>query len=314
MKVLTLWLGAFWFAINKLLWENNSENIFYCLELKKEVCNTITKTREHSYFFKWYKLPYNIIIINNYEDIIYDIDLLILAIPAQAIAWAMKWLDKKLKSWVIILNLAKWIDIQNNMTISQLIKKEFWNFEYNYAILSWWMIAEEVVKWKKIWADLACSDEIILKKIKKLFVNDYLKIKTRKKILNIELYWSFKNIMAIIVWYYEWKWENASTIWYYIVEFYDELKHLIDLYWWNKKIDFSYYSLGWDLIASCFWNSRNRYIWKLLWEWKNIKEATKILKLENKYAEWVETLKAVYKKIWKKEWFELIRYFYEIIK
>jgi glycerol-3-phosphate dehydrogenase (NAD(P)+) len=314
MKILTLWLGAFWFAINKLLWENNEDMTFYWLELKKDICDNISKTREHPYFFEWYKLPNNIEIINNYDDIIGEVDLLILAIPAQFIEDAIKWLDKKLKVWVTILNLAKWIDIRNNLTISQLIKKEFRDFEYNYAILSWWMIAEEVVKWKKIWADLACTNSEILEEIKNLFINDYFKINIRKEILNIELYWSLKNILAIITGYYEWQWEAASTIWYYINEFYNEMKDIIYIYGWSKNLDFSYYSLGWDIIATCFWNSRNRYFWRLLWKWKNVKEVLEILKSEKKHAEWYETFKAVYDKIWDREGFQLLRDFYEIIK
>ncbi len=314
MKILILWLWAFWFAVNKLLWENNENDEFYCFELNSEIYESIIKTREHPYFFKWHKLPNNIRVIDNYQDIINDIDLLILAIPAQYIWWAIKWLDKKLKQWVTILNLAKWIDITNNMTISQLIWKEFWDFSYNYTILSWWMIAEEVVEWKKIWADLWCINQEIWNKIKKIFENNNFKIILRDEILNIELYWSLKNIMAIIVWYQEWKWENASTIWYYMNEFYEELKDIIWIYWWNKNIDFSYYSLGWDMIATCFWKSRNRYFWKLLWEWKNIEEVLNILKSENKHAEWYETLKAVYDKIWNREWFELVREFYGMIK
>jgi glycerol-3-phosphate dehydrogenase len=219
-----------------------------------------------------------------------------------------------LKVWVTILNLAKWIDIRNNLTISQLIKKEFRDFEYNYAILSWWMIAEEVVKWKKIWADLACTNSEILEEIKNLFINDYFKINIRKEILNIELYWSLKNILAIITGYYEWQWEAASTIWYYINEFYNEMKDIIYIYGWSKNLDFSYYSLGWDIIATCFWNSRNRYFWRLLWKWKNVKEVLEILKSEKKHAEWYETFKAVYDKIWDREGFQLLRDFYEIIK
>lgn len=314
MKVLTLWLGAFWFAINKLLWENNPNLVFYWFELNKEVCDNIIKTREHPYFFKWYKLTNNINVIYNYDDIIWGIDLLIIAIPSQFISDAIKWLQYKLKPGVTILNLSKWIDIKNNLTISQIIKNEFWDFSYNYAVLSWWMIAEEVIAWKKIWADLACTNNEICIKIKSLFENNYFKIICREEILNIELYWSLKNIMAIIVWYYEGKRQTASTIWFYMNEFFNELKDIINIYGWNKNIDFSYYSLGWDLIATCFWNSRNRYFWRLLWEWHSINQVLEVMKKENKHAEGYETLKAVYKKIYDKNWFDLIKEFYELIK
>lgn len=266
-----------------------------------------------SLFFKWYKLPNNIKIICDYNDIIWEVDLLIFAIPTQCIKEELQKLKWKLKPWVTILNLAKWIDLYNNITISQLINREFEKLDYNYAILSGWMIAEEVVKQKKIWADLACNNKEIWEKIRELFVNSYFKIDLREDILNIELYWSFKNILAIITGYYEWLWENASTIWYYINEFYNELKSLIKLYWWNENIDFSYYSLWWDIIATCFGNSRNRYFWRLLWEGKSVEESLEILKKENKHSEWYETIKAVYSKIWDKKWFELVREFYNKI-
>ena len=314
MKILTLWLWAFWFAINKHLWENNQDMTFYGLELKKDICKSLIKTREHPYFFTWYKLPINIKVINSYNSIIWYIDLLILAIPAQFIQNAIQWLGKKLKPWVTILNLAKWIDITNNMTISQLIKKEFGIFDYNYAILSGWMIAKEVVEWKQIWGDLGIKNKEIWEKIKNLFACDYFKVILRDDVLNIELYGSLKNIMAIITGYYEWKWNNASTVWYYLLKFYNEIKEIIVLYGWNKTLDFSYYSLGWDMIATCFWDSRNRYFWRLLWEWNSVQEVLDILRSEKKHAEWYETFKAVNEKIWNKKWFELFKKFYELIK
>lgn len=310
MKILTLWIWAFWFAICKLLWENNPKQVFYWLELNNDRCEILNKTKKHPYFFEWYKLPDNVEIVCNYDEIIWDIDLLILAIPTQCIWDELKRLKWKLKSWITILNLAKWIDLKNNITISQLIEQEFGDFDYNYAILSGGMIAEEVVKQKNIWADLACSNDEMWKKIQELFACDYFKVDLRKEILNIELYGSLKNILAIITWYYEGKWENASTIWYYINEFYNEMKDLVKLYWGNENIDFSYYSLGWDIIATCFGGSRNRYFGRLLWEWNSVEEVLDILKKENKHSEGYETLKAVYSKIWDRKGFELVKKFY----
>jgi len=120
--------------------------------------------------------------------------------------------------------------------------------------------------------------------------------------------------MAIIVWYYEWKWEKASTIWYYISEFYNEMKDLLVLYNASNQLDFSYYSLWWDIIATCFWNSRNKYFWYLLAKEKDINKVLKILKFENKHSEWYETIKAVIKKIWNKEGFLLTKKLYNLIK
>lgn len=314
MKILTLWLGAFGFAMNKLIWENNPESTFYAYELNKNVVEKIRNNSEHPFFFKWYKLPENIEIVDNYDKIISDVDLLIIAIPAQFVSMSISWFKDKIKPGVTILNLAKWIDIKTNNPISKVLADNLVWKDYNYAVLSGWMIASEVVEGKPLGADLWITNIKIWNKIKTLLENNNFRIKICEDYLNIELYWSLKNIMAIMVGYYEWQGLEKSTIWFYLVNFYDEMKEIIKIYGWNPELDFSYYSLGWDIVATCFWNSRNRYFWKLLWSWKNITEVLEKLKSDNKHAEWYETLKAVYKMIKEKEGFETVKLFYSMIK
>jgi len=313
MKVLTLWLWAFGFAINKILWENNPESTFFVFELNKEITDSIKNNRKHPYFFDWYKLPVNIIIVDDYEELLKEIDLLIIAIPVQFIFSSLNNIKNKLKKWITFLNLAKWIDVKSNKLISVMIEEILIWKTYNYSVLSWWMIASEVVEWKKLWADLWIKNFVIWNDIKMLLENDNLKIKLQINILNIELYGSLKNIMAIMVWYYEWLWEWKSSIWFHLLEFYDEMKEIVKVYWWSDDLDFSYYSLGWDIIATCFGNSRNRYLWQLLWSGNSISVAMKILKSENKHAEWYETLIAVYQKIKNHKWFGNIKFLHSLI-
>jgi len=313
MKILTLWLWSFGFAINKLLWENNPSNEFYFYGRNKNLVETIKNTREHPNFFPWYKLPKNIILIDDYKDIIWNVDLIILAIPAQNIGQVIKEISSYLKSWIIILNLAKGIDISTNQTIYWLILNLLKDKNYHYSVLSWWMLSFEVVAWKKIAADLGVTDIKLWEKIALLFRNDNFNINISKNIINIELYGSLKNIMAIIIGYYEAKQEWKSTIWMHFTDYLNECKEIISIYWWNNSLDFWYYSLGWDMIATCFWNSRNRYFWELLWLWNSSKESLKILENENKHSEWYETLKAVYEKVKDKSGFEITKKFYHIV-
>ena len=325
MKVLTLWLWAFGFAINKLIGDNNPDQTFYAFDLNKEVVTNIRNIREHPFFFEGYKLPKNIEVLDNYDDIIWDIDLLILAIPAQFISMSVSWFKDKIKPWITILNLAKWIDIKSNLPISKILENWLEWQEFNYAVLSWWMIAKELVEWKILWADLGIvgwkmhplspdKEREFKREVIYLLENDNFKIKLREDFLNIELYWSLKNIAAIMVWYYEWKWLEKSSIWYYIVEFYNEMIEIIKLYGWNKNLDFSYYSLGGDIVATCFWNSRNRYFGQLLWKGNSIGEVLEILKFENKHAEGYETLKTVYGMVKDREGFEIVKFLYGLVK
>ncbi len=314
MKVLTLWLWAFGFAINKVIGENNPNDIFYGFELNKEIVDSLKETRKHPFFFEGYKLPENIMVLDSYDDIIGDIDLLIIAIPAQFISMSIDWFKDKLKPGVTIMNLAKWIDVKTNRPISAVLKEWLEWLDYNYAVLSWGMIAQEVVEAKELWTDIWIEDFIVWEKIKKLVENKNLKVKLQKDYLNVELVWSLKNIMAIMVGYYEWKCDWMSTVWFHLVNFYDEMKNLIAEYWWNRNIDFSYYSLGWDIIATCFWWSRNRYFWQLLWQGKSIAEVLEQLKKENKHAEGYETLKAVYEMVKDKEGFEVTKFLYWLVE
>lgn len=313
MKILTLWLGSFGFAINKLLWENNPTLDFYFYGRNKDLVDTIKKTREHPNFFPWYKLPQNIILIDDYREIILDMDLIILAIPAQNICQTINEIAWFLKSGVIILNLAKGIDISTNQTIYWLVSDLLKDKSFDYAVLSGGMLSFEVVAWKNISADLWVIDLEIWKKLVSLFQNKNFNINLSKNITNIELYGSLKNIMAIIIGYYEAQNEWKSTIWKYFVDYLNECKQIISLYGWSKNLDFGYYSLGWDMIATCFWNSRNRYFWELLWLWNTSKQALEILEKENKHSEWYETLKAVYEKIKDEPGFEMTKKFYHMI-
>ena len=147
-----------------------------------------------------------------------------------------------------------------------------------------------LVEGKILWAQNWCKNIEISNKLKDIFENENLKIHTSNDIKNIELFWSIKNIFALYMWYLEWKWLGMSSIWYYFCELYSELPELLKKLSWDENIDFWNFALGWDLIATCFWNSRNRYFWKIVWDGKTSLEAEEILKQEKKHAEWYYTL------------------------
>ncbi|NVP18028.1 NAD(P)-binding domain-containing protein [Candidatus Gracilibacteria bacterium] len=313
MKILTLGLGSFGFAINKLLGENNPTLDFYFYGRNKDLVNTIKKTREHPNFFPGYKLPQNIILIDDYREIISDMDLIILAIPAQNIGQTIKEISQFLKPGVIILNLAKGIDISTNQTIYGLVSDLLRDKTFNYSVLSGGMLSFEVVAGKNISADLGVIDLEIGQKLVSLFQNKNFNINLSKNITNIELYGSLKNIMAIIIGYYEAQNEGKSTIGKYFVDYLNECKQIISLYGGSQNLDFGYYSLGGDMIATCFGNSRNRYFGELLGLGNTAKQALEILEKENKHSEGYETIKAVYEKIKDEPGFEMTKKFYHMI-
>lgn len=303
-NILILWLGAFGFAVAKYLGENNPELTIYASETNSEIYSSISENRTHPYFFEGVGLPENIELIANTQEFLSEVDIIISIIPCQFVWGAFAGMKEYLKSWVTILNLSKWIDNVSMQTVSEKLSDVLWDTQYTYAYLAGGMIAQELVENKMLWADIVCEDFTIGSELQQLFLSDTLDINLKiSHPKNTELYAALKNIIALILWYYEWAWVGASSRWYYLSKLLDEMKELIVLLWGNENIDFTDYALSGDLIATCFWESRNRLLWNMLWKWVNIHEALWELKAQNKIAEWYETLKWVYKLTQWKAWF-----------
>ena len=378
-NILILWLWAFGFAVAKHLGENNPDLTIYASEINEEIYNTISETRMHPYFFEGEKLPENIELVGNtgmcseersacLQDLLAEIDIIISIIPCQFVAGAFEKMKNSLKDGVTILNLSKWIDNKSLQTVSEklsevlpplnpLPKREGKTSEaskgrYTYAYLAGGMIASELVgdagMRPMLWADIVTEDSQIWETLKDFFQSETLAINLKIwAVKNTELYAALKNIIALILGYYEGQWLGASTRWYYFSKLLTEMQWVIGLLsplptspyqgeeqtaasslltketrWIAKQekapwggvewgFDFTDYALSGDLVATCFGWSRNRLLGNMLGEWKDISTALEELTAQKKIAEGYETLKWVYQITKWKDWFEEINKFWE---
>lgn len=311
-NILILWLGAFGFAIAKHLGENNPDQRFYASEVNQEIYTSIETTRKHPYFFEGVELPGNITLVSDTSSILAEIDIIISIIPCQFVAGAFSNMKDSLKSGVTILNLSKWIDNTSLQTVSEKLSEVLDWVEYHYAYLAGGMIAWELVEWKMLGADIATRDEQVGKMLQSLFSSNMLDIHFKiGEVKNTELYAALKNIIALILGYYEGQWNSASTLGYYLTKLLKEVSHLIHELWGDAELNFTDYALGWDIVATCFGWSRNRLLGNMLGSGTDISEALTELKSQNKIAEGYETLKAVYKLTQWKEGFHEINSFSE---
>lgn len=317
MNISIIWAWAFWYTLARHLWNNNPKLSISLYEKVETTVKQIQDTREHPLFFVWHKLPDNIKVSNKIAQWLQNSDIVFVAIPAQFIQDFLIKNKDNFKNWTTIINCAKWIDNQTIKTIWQLTENILSKTDktYQYWVLSWWMIASDIINWSHIWADLAINHWGIWKQLVDIIQNDKFDINLVEwDILNIELHGSFKNILAIRAGYWQAKNISYSSLWYYITVMSQELKKIIKILWWIDKLDFWQYSWSWDVIATCFWPSRNKEFGKLLWQWKSVDETIEIMHKENRHAEWYPTLKAIYKIIKNEEWFENIKTLYNICK
>lgn len=307
MKILTLWVWAFWIAILQHVAKNHPEQEFLAYEKNEYSYNYMAENRRNPYFFMDVIFEKNIVFTNDLEYILPSIDIIILAIPNQFILSSIREIKPFIKSGVSFLNLSKWIDNTTLRTVSDTIAWELSDFGYSYSVLSGGMIAKELIEWKMLWAQIGTSDIKQGEYIKFLFESPNLDVEFSSAYKNIELYGALKNIIALYVWYLEGKWYGYSTIWYSLCKLLKELEILLILLGGSSDGDFSEYALWGDIIATCFGDSRNRYFWKLVWWGKTISEAFAILKEEKKHAEWYETLKGVQSIIESNTWLDVFQ-------
>jgi len=310
MKTLILGLWAFGFAVAKHLGENHPHLTFLASEKNEEIYSHVNEHRSHPYFFDGTKLPNNVELVDNVTEVLPDIDIVISVIPCQFIAPAFFDIKTYLKPGVTIVNLAKWINNTTLKVASETLSEVLAGEDYIYAYLAGWMIANELVEWKKLWADIATSNPSAGDTLLTLFESDALDINIIiGKTKNTELYAALKNVIALILGYYEGQGYGASSLWYYLTELLKEVSALIELLGWEEHIQFTDYALWGDIIATCFGWSRNRLLGNMLWKWQDIISALKELKDQKKIAEWYETLKGVYTLTEWKHWFEEINNF-----
>ena len=317
-NILILWLWAFGYAVACHLGKNNPKQVFFASEKNKETFEHIEKTRKQPYFFQEHTLAENIILKKDIPKLLPKIDVIISIIPCQFIAPSFVEMKEFLKPWVVILNLAKGIDNSSFETISEKLNSILFPLSYTYAYISGGMIAEELINGNILGADIVTENNDVGKYLKQLFESESLAIQLKiENPKNTELYTALKNLVALILGYYEGQGAGASTLGYYFTKLLGEISLLIQYLsstlssQERNQIQFASYALSWDLIATCFGNSRNRFLGNMLGKWISIEEALTELKAQKKIAEGYETLKGIKKIIKWKEGFDEINKFCE---
>lgn len=293
MKTLVLWVGAFGVAILKHLSLLHPDRVFYAYEKDIPSREHLIRERKSPYFFSDFTFGENVVFLEDIETILPSIDLVLFVIPNQFIRSTIVHMKSYLKPGVIFLNLSKGIDNTTLTTVSDTLQDEIGGFDYHYAVLSWGMIASELVEARPLGADIGVSDLSIGSTLEEIFQSDTLTIRITSEYKNVELYGALKNIFALYVGYLEGKGYGASTVGYHFSLLWHDMRKLIQLLGGSDALDYGDFSLGWDMIATCFGNSRNKYFGKLVWGGKTPLEAYAQLKEEKKHAEGFETLKGI---------------------
>lgn len=293
MKTLVVWAWAFGFAISKYLADvkNHSLSLY---DKNPNLLKHISSTWSHPFLFNDSKIQNLKNIEISYELEINSYDLIILAIPWSLIKNFFATHKTLFKKWVIFLNLSKWFDDLYNTNINNVAKKMLPDHEFYYWVLSWWMIAKDVVKWTAIWADLSFTRIKEWYMIEDLFKSSQLSINhIPDSVDEIEVAWALKNVAALIYGYKKAQGLSSEELIFTLTKLTIELDSISQKLW-TKWLSSCRYSWLWDLMMSCFCCSRNEQFGEeLFYSWKPFYALLKKSREEYKTIEWVNTIQII---------------------
>ena len=136
-NILVIGGGSWGTCLSKLLVENGHK--VYLWEHNEEVRKVIRDTKENPKFLPNIKLPDSLNVVDDYGEVLENtkkygkIDILLLATPTQFLRNILKRLKNFLNYNIILVNVAKGLEIATKKRISEIIDEELGNKPYNYA-------------------------------------------------------------------------------------------------------------------------------------------------------------------------------------
>lgn len=290
-KVLVLGGGGFGTCLSNLLTENGNE--VYLWEHSEEVRDMIRNEHENKVFLPGIKLSHKLKIADEYQELLKKerFDFILLATPCQFLRGILEKLKTALTYNIIIINVAKGIEISSKKRMSEIVEEELKSAVYEYGILTGPTHAEDLAK-KMPSAILAASDNIeTAEKIQNLFNNEYLRVYTGTDIVGAELGGALKNCLAIAAGMADGLGLGDNSKAAILTRGINEIIRIGEFYGADPKTFFGLSGLG-DIIVTCTSkHSRNRYVGEQLGKGRKLKE---ILTGMNGISEGSETIKALY--------------------
>lgn len=192
-KISVAGAGSWGTALAILLHDNGHEVILWST-LKDEV-SMLSEKREHESKLPGVKIPEEIAITDDLETTLKDRDLIVLAVPSPFTRSTARSMKNLVRKGQIIVNVAKGIEENTLMTLSEIIEEEI--PQANVAVLSGPSHAEEVGRKMPTTCVAGARTKETAEYIQGLFMSPVFRVYTSPDILGIELGGALKNVIAL---------------------------------------------------------------------------------------------------------------------
>ena len=232
----------------------------------------------------------NIVFTSDLNVTLKSADIIILATPSHSIRELIPRVGFGMKAQSIIVNLAKGIDLNTLMTMSQLIQVES-NIDSDQIVSLYGPShAEEVVRKLPTTLVAACPKNTTSKTIQELLSTEVLRVYRNKDILGVEIGGSLKNVMAIAAGICDGIGYGDNSKAAILTRGITEMTRL-GVVMGAKKSTFSGLSgIGDLLVTALSKHSRNRYVGEEIGRGRSLQEVTDNMDM---IAEGVNTCRAI---------------------
>ena len=185
--------GSWGTALSLLLYKNGHQVTVWSID-KNEV-EMLQKEREHKSKLPGVKLPEDLVVTNDLEAAMKEKDFLVLAVPSVFTRATAKSMKPYLKPGQIVVNVAKGIEEDTLMTLTEQIEEEL--PEANVAVLSGPSHAEEVGRRLPTTCVVGAKTKETALYLQKAFMNEVFRVYVSSDILGIEVGGALKNVIAL---------------------------------------------------------------------------------------------------------------------
>ena len=286
-RVAFLGCGSWGAALSSILVEKGIKTHFWHRD--NRVIKEMKKSRKH-YLLPSIKFPNSVEFFSDLNNAIDGVDSIVVAVPSQNVREVLLIAQKRIGTSKKIINIAKGIENDSLMTMSEVINDVLKN-KSNIVTLSGPSHAEEVID-KNPTAIVSSSQNLILAKyVQDLFSTNKFRVYTNNDIKGVEISGSAKNVIAIAVGFCDGVGYGDNTKAAIITRGLNEISLLGKMLGAKPNTFFGLAGIG-DLFVTCnSIHSRNRRLGKLIGRGENLSE---VLSQSQMVAEGVKTAKSIY--------------------
>lgn len=252
-------------------------------------CESINLTKENIKYLPGVILPSNIGISDDLSKVVYQKDVLILAVPSHAVRSTLSLIKNDLNENQIVVNVAKGIETDTLLRISEIVFQETPQVEY--VVLSGPSHAEEVAKDMPTTVVVASEKRKVAEYIQDIFMAPKFRVYTNPDVIGVELGGALKNIIALGAGISDGLGYGDNTKAALMNRGLIEIARMGQKMGANLMTFAGLSGIG-DLIVTCTsMHSRNRRAGILIGQGKNVEEAIKSIGM---VVEGIKTTKAAY--------------------